>query len=568
AQRADGTEIFDVIDKLSHEIRSDLGVFAAKEEENEDVGEMTTKSPEAYKLYVEGLAAYRENNFAESELILTSAVEIDSTFSQALLYLAMSQGWTESPPYLKARANLTKLKRNSKGLNREETYIVDALYGIVFNDLELTLSTTGSLLKESPDNKWGHYFRAEALFHDGDGDFIEVLEPLENVLYLDPEFKMAYIHIFDVYNIEQLYDRGIVLANRYLQKFPDNYLGYYALGRFYNGNNESTLARRNYEKTIELNPEHRDASFDYLDFLISESDMVAALSLLGKMEKNDSYSNALPRVWGGYADVYTVLKQYDKAYEAYEKSSAYASTVFQKGMNLREQAEIDILLGKVTTGIRKMSISIGLLEDRGRNFGTLIDMVSTLVSHGEYEFALSLTDSMDSYMQSAERKIEQGFLKGLIYLRSGKTESVIKISADIQNLILNEDRKIRSKHLLNILNAEIYSSKGDYQKAIDEYKYIPDDSGLLFKSEILRKLKRYEEALETTKKMQKPERFAYLFEFPLAYYHRGLIYEDMGNAELAVQNYENLLELWKDGDKKLPIRLDASKRLSDLKKNM
>ncbi|MCH8287738.1 MAG: hypothetical protein IID12_01350, partial [Candidatus Marinimicrobia bacterium] len=102
AQRADGTEIFDVIDKLSHEIRSDLGVFAAKEEVNEDVGEMTTTSPEAYKLYVEGLAAYRENNFGESELFLTRAVEIDSTFSQALLYLAMSQGWTEPPPYPKA----------------------------------------------------------------------------------------------------------------------------------------------------------------------------------------------------------------------------------------------------------------------------------------------------------------------------------------------------------------------------------------------------------------------------------------------------------------------------------
>ena len=568
AQRADGTEIFDVIDKLSHEIRSDLGVFAAKEEVNEDVGEMTTSSPEAYKLYVEGLAAFRENNFAESELILSSAVEIDSTFSQALLYLAMSQGWTESPPYLKARANLTKLKRNSKGLNREETYIVDALYGIVFNDLELTLSTTGSLLKESPDNKWGHYFRAEALFHDGDGNFIEVLEPLENVLYLDPEFKMAYIHIFDVYDIEQFYGRGIVMANRYLQKFPDNYLGYYALGRFYEGRNESTLARRNYEKTIELNPEHRDASFDYLDFLISESDMVAALNLLRKMEKNESYSNALPRVWGGYADVYTVAEQYAKAYDAYEKASGYATTNNQKGLTFREEAELDIQLGKVTTGIRKMSTNVNLIANKAWRFITLTEIVATLIIHGEYELALSLTDSMDSYMQSAERKIEQGFLKGLIYLRSGKTESVIKIAADIQNLILNEDRKIRSKHLLNILNAEIYAEGGDYQNAIEEYKYIPDDSGLLFKSEILRKLKRYEEALETTKKMQKPERFEYLFEFPLAYYHRGLIYKDMGNAELAVKNYEKLLKLWKDGEKKLPIRLDALKRLSDLKKNM
>ncbi|MCH7818714.1 MAG: hypothetical protein IIB40_04060 [Candidatus Marinimicrobia bacterium] len=568
AQRADGTDLFDIIDQLSKEIRDDLGVFASTEESDSPVEEMTTNSPEAYKLYVDGLAAFRENNFAESELFLTRAVEIDSTFSQALLYLAMSQGWTESAPYHKARANLTILKRNIKGLNREETYIVDALYGIVFNDLELTLLTTGSLLKESPDNKWGHYFRAEALYHDGDDDYLEVLEPLENVLYLDPEFKMAYIHIFDVYSIEQIYDRGIVLANRFLQKFPDNYLGYYALGRFYNGNNESTLARRNYEKTIELNPKHRDASFDYLEFLISSGETDDAFELLQMMEKNESYSNALPRVWDAYADVYTAIEQYDKAYDAYEKSFGYATSDFQKGMTLREQAELDVLLGKVTTGISKMVKSRSLISEQDFNFGTLNKMIITLIIHGEYDMALSLTDSMNNYSISAEWKLYQGYLKGLIYLRSGNEKSAINIAADLQDLILNENRRIRNKHMLNVFNAEIHAAAGDYQKALGEYGHIPEDEGLLLKSELLRKLKHFQEALEVTEQMQKPGRFESFFEFPLAFYQRGLIYEDMGNADLAIKNYEKLLELWKDGDKKLPIRLDAQKRLSSLKKNM
>ena len=568
AQRADGTDLFDIIDQLSKEIRDDLGVFASAEESDSPVEEMTTNSPEAYKLYVDGLAAFRESNFTESELFLIRAVEIDSTFSQALLYLAMSQGWIESPPYPKARANLTILKRNSKGLHLEEAYIVDALYGIVFNDLELTLSTTGSLLKESPDNKWGHYFRAEALFHDGDGDFIEVLEPLEKVLYLDPEFKMAYIHLFDVYQIERFYDRGIVLASRFLQKFPDNYLGYYALGRFYNGNNEKTLARSSYEKAIELNPEFTRAGFDYFEFLISESDIDAALDLLGKMENNESYTNVLPRVWDAYADVYTAIEQYDKAYEAYEKSAALASSDFLKGMTLREYAKLDILLGKVTTGIRKMSKSVSLITGPVNNFSTREEIVITLIIHGEYDMALSLTDSMNNYSISAEWKLYQGYLKGLIYLRSGNEKSAINIAADLQDLILNENRRIRNKHMLNVFNAEIHAAAGDYQKALGEYGHIPEDEGLLLKSELLRKLKHFQEALEVTEQMQKPERFEYFFEFPLAYYQRGLIYEEMGNTELAVKNYEKLLELWKDGDKKLPIRLDAQKRLSSLKKNM
>ena len=301
---------------------------------------------------------------------------------------------------------------------------------------------------------------------------------------------------------------------------------------------------------------------------MSGRDIDEALKLLGKMEKNESYSNSLTRVRSHYARVYTVSGQYDKAYEAYEKSSAFASTDFQKGMNLREQAELDILLGKVTTGIRNMLKSMDLLTDRGINFTILSKMVSTLTVHSEYEFALSLTDSLDSYLQSAEWKITHGYLKGLIYLRSGKTESAINIAADMQNLILDENRKIRNKHFLNSLNAEIHAAAGDYQSALDEYKHIPVNEGFLLKSELLRKLGRYEEALDVTIQMQKPERFEYFFEFPLSYYQRGLIYEEIGNAELAVKNYEKLLELWKDGDKKLPIRLDALKRLSDLKKTM
>jgi len=172
------------------------------------------------------------------------------------------------------------------------------------------------------------------------------------------------------------------------------------------------------------------------------------------------------------------------------------------------------------------------------------------------------------------------------YTHDGRKFRILTILDEYtrQSLAIDVERRLNRESVLDRLtdlfirrgvpeyirsdNGSEFAARGEIQKAIDEYKYIPEDDGFLLKSELLRKLKRFEEALETTKKMQKPKRFAYFFEFPLTYYHRGLIYEDTGNAELAIKNYESLLELWKDGDKKLPIRLDAQKRLSDLKKNM
>jgi len=45
----------------------------------------------------------------------------------------------------------------------------------------------------------------------------------------------------------------------------------------------------------------------------------------------------------------------------------------------------------------------------------------------------------------------------------------------------------------------------------------------------------------------------------------GKAYEKKGDTQLAIQNYEKFLDLWKDADKDLPDLIDAKKRLAKLK---
>ena len=40
----------------------------------------------------------------------------------------------------------------------------------------------------------------------------------------------------------------------------------------------------------------------------------------------------------------------------------------------------------------------------------------------------------------------------------------------------------------------------------------------------------------------------------------------MGKSSLAIENYEALLELWKDADEEIPERKDTIKRLAALRK--
>jgi len=56
--------------------------------------------------------------------------------------------------------------------------------------------------------------------------------------------------------------------------------------------------------------------------------------------------------------------------------------------------------------------------------------------------------------------------------------------------------------------------------------------------------------------------------YPKSFYLQGKIHEKKGDRKKAIQNYEKLLDLWKNADEDLPELLDAKNRLAELKKEI
>ena len=81
----------------------------------------------------------------------------------------------------------------------------------------------------------------------------------------------------------------------------------------------------------------------------------------------------------------------------------------------------------------------------------------------------------------------------------------------------------------------------------------------------------WEKVISTTQEMQSSRFFNIVsldtrfHDYPRAFYYRGIAYEETGKPELAIENYEALLELWKDADEEIPERRDTIKRLAALK---
>jgi tetratricopeptide (TPR) repeat protein len=52
--------------------------------------------------------------------------------------------------------------------------------------------------------------------------------------------------------------------------------------------------------------------------------------------------------------------------------------------------------------------------------------------------------------------------------------------------------------------------------------------------------------------------------YPKSYYLIGRIYDEKGDKELAAQNYDKFLDIWKDADEDLPDLIDAKARRDEL----
>jgi len=252
AQRADGNDIFSLVDALSIEIRSDMGVIASAGEIDAPVKEITTSSSEAYQLYLEGLDFLNNRNFAEAIERFQSAVDLDSTFTKALYKLAVAQTWFDSGDNLSGKETIKRILLNKESLAEGELLLVKGWEAHIYGDNSTAKDIYQRLLLMYPDDKDIHYGLGEAYVHSGEGEWLKALAAFEEALNLDPDFKLVYSHIFDIYKRERMDDRAIRIANRLINSNPEEGSGYRYLAGVYGWKGELDKSIENYKKAAEV----------------------------------------------------------------------------------------------------------------------------------------------------------------------------------------------------------------------------------------------------------------------------------------------------------------------------
>jgi len=538
AQRADGNDIFSLVDALSSEIRSDMGVIVSAGEIDAPVKEITTSSSSAYQQYLEGLEFLNEANFGEAVEKLNNAVELDSTFTKALYKLAVAQWWFESGANLSAGETIKKILRNKENLAEGELLLVEGFEALMHGKFSSVKEIYQRLLQIYPDDKEIYYGLGEAYLHSGTGEYLKALDAFEEAINLDPGFTLAYGHIFDIYQRKRMDDKAIRVANRLIDSNPDKASGYHFLAEVYGLKGELGKSIKNYEKAAKLNKGNNESAVLQGWAYRIQGKYDKALTNYAELFKPD-----VPAIW-----------QYrGKRISSY----VYAEQgQYKKAIQLMREAV------KIVRPIDEQNVITSLASLAGyySNIGDTVRAFMLLDS------ALAMNPDMDN-----ERFLYED--KGYLYAGS-RNQKELKKLIDTLNMPAKQIGILNSWSALHILKTELFRLQGNIEKAMIEYDKLGIYSYAFYfdlRAKFYADVGDWEKVILTANNMQATFLYGNILvdsrshNYPRAYYIRGKAYEEMGKQDLAIENYEALLDLWKDADEEIHERKDTIKRLAALK---
>ena len=155
--------LFTMVDRLATRLLA-LGAGAS----DQQLAALTTTSPDALRMYLDGVVAYRRGAFEAATRDLTRAVELDSTFALALSALVEADGW--SPGTMdedrverlawKYRERLGDRDQAMLSIRLGSRYPAETPWRVRIADRERFTRT-------SPDSPEAWYYWADALYHYG-----------------------------------------------------------------------------------------------------------------------------------------------------------------------------------------------------------------------------------------------------------------------------------------------------------------------------------------------------------------------------------------------------------------
>jgi tetratricopeptide (TPR) repeat protein len=538
SRKVEGADIYGMVDQLSSFVIEDLNLGVI-ETVDLAVSKKTSSNVTAYSHYVTGNDYLNYGKFIEAVVELQEAVKMDPTFKKAMYKLAIAQWWSKGAEVASSdSATISTLDTylSLPDLDKDEVKLAEGVKNIVSNKFIDALESFEYLTEIYPDNKEYWYLLGESHFHGTLKDY-KALNAFEKAMNLDPEFDLASFHIIHLYTKEEKFDKAVEMLEKKLKTNPDSPSLLNNLGTVRYSQGELAEAINIADKVLSVDPNNWNSAWGKALGLIG----------LGEFEKADasiSHLNRLsPNLWPVFVMESGLYFSHGKFIE--RRELLINKYKFEKDVPAKIGLAIGVLFTDCLAKDKKR------LEKDVELFSGIGDTEKSRYWEFVYwmSFAHSLLDN-----------------PGL----------AINYQKILMGLETSEARKPWQNAYIIDSNVDIAMREGDWKGVITKFRDY-DGSGAhnaimslsrYKKCEAEFNLNKYDISLMTAKKMSSPNQHFVGFVFcqSFGFYWQGRIYEEKGETQEAISAYESLMELWKDGDERLPKRKDAIKRLANLKK--
>lgn len=174
--------LFDIVSRAGAQLREKCGVGQVNAGDQAAVRAALPATPEASKLYAEGLAKLRVRDAIAARDLLQKAVAADS--NHALAHSALADAWTLLGFDEKARLSAKSAYDLSKSLSREERLLTEARYRETSKEWDNAAANYRTLFGFFPDNLEYGLFLARAQARGGKGK--EALATVDSLRRLAP----------------------------------------------------------------------------------------------------------------------------------------------------------------------------------------------------------------------------------------------------------------------------------------------------------------------------------------------------------------------------------------------
>jgi serine/threonine protein kinase/Flp pilus assembly protein TadD len=610
SQRVQGSDIYTLVDELTDLIHQDLDL-PSDENDRIDVAvvDKTSSSVSAYQLYLEGIDFYNDANFNDAIAAFQRAIDIDSTFSQAYYKMALAQWWAQSESdnatMDQAKSSLAAILSGRWYASTKEKLMAQGAMALTEGDFDGAQNIYQQLLSFIPDEKEAWYGLGEAYFH-GPMDYDKSFEAFERVLELDPGLNLAYRHIFDIYFLREQYDQGIIRASQFVSNYPDKPWGYIYLGKMFYGKKEYSKALNVYKEAISISPDMTSTQQGLIDLYFQSELYNQGLAYA------DSMAATFPEHSWIYAlrgICYTGLGQFDQAIEAYQDGLIidpkdygiiiYLTSTYQlmgdyesandQLVNLLadDVAEHWKIKGKILQNLllsetgqlnRVLEIKLDEFQDLKLNDSK----TGNLINQSYLRFLLQDTVTARANLAQAsalnpniKNKLTIFWITGFYQAIASETEALEQTLRQAEELIQTNDVTSELKYVSTALQLNMYLLENDYERALEEFEKIKEfeDIGLRYLpvlASAFLKAGDYGKVHEFVAMMRKLninlEIRSYIY--PRSYYFEGLAFEKEGNLTSALQSYEQLMIIWRDGDERIPERQITINRIEELRRTI